>query len=93
MKTTTVRFDHASWGEIERHCETLGIAHAAFIRDAVIERLARLDHTDRLAVLEARLDDHARWLAAAVRTPTRIAARVGSHTSVEITSRRRAQCS
>jgi hypothetical protein len=77
MKTTTVRFDHASWAEIERYSQRLGIAHAAFIRDAVIERLARLDNNDRLARVEQRVDDLAWQMGVAARTLKRVATRIG----------------
>lgn len=77
MKTTTVRFDLGAWEGIVRESERLEIAHAAFIRDAVVERLARLDNEDRLSQAEQRIDDLTRQQAATARTVTTIAARIG----------------
>jgi hypothetical protein len=45
--TTTVRFDADLWTAIEQESERLGVARAAFIRDATRERVARIDARSR----------------------------------------------
>lgn len=63
MHTTTVRFDWELWGRICETAELLGVAHAAFIRDATREHLARIDHTDRLSQLEQQVGELMRTVA------------------------------
>ncbi len=53
--TTTVRFDSDLWERLCEIADRLGIARAAFIRDATREHIARIEHTDRLAQLEEQV--------------------------------------
>lgn len=57
MHTTTVRFDWELWGRICEMADLLGVAHAAFIRDATREHLARIEHKDRLSQLEQQVGE------------------------------------
>lgn len=45
--TTTVRFDHDLWSEVERRSDVLGVKRSAFVRDAVRVRVTQLDERDR----------------------------------------------
>jgi hypothetical protein len=71
MITTTVRFDRDSWARLCLHSERLEIAKAAFIRDATIIHLARMEieegvlreHvTDTIATFATRLDHVEQWI-------------------------------
>ena len=75
------------WAAIEHHSHRLGIAHAEFIRGAVLHRLAQLGHTDRLTRLEQRVE--------AVAEPGDRVARVvgGLRTARSHTCERRGACS
>ena len=49
LTTTTVRFDADTWSEIQQHARRLGVAKAAFIRDAARAEIARLAEREHVA--------------------------------------------
>lgn len=56
LHTTTVRFDANTWAEIVAESDRLGVAHAEYIRGAVLRLLGGAGEHDRLSRLEARCD-------------------------------------
>lgn len=57
LHTTTVRFDADTWATIVAESERLGIAHAEYIRGAVLRLVGRGDLEQRLAAVERSLED------------------------------------
>lgn len=55
LHTTTVRFDGDTWATIVAESERLGIAHAEYIRGAVLRHVGRRDLEERVRRLEAQL--------------------------------------
>jgi len=56
LHTTTVRFDGDTWATIVAESDRLGIAHAEYIRGAVLRHVGRRDLEARVVVVERRLD-------------------------------------
>lgn len=56
LHTTTVRFDADTWAEIVAESDRLGIAHAEYIRGAVLRLSGGAGEHDRLLRLEERCD-------------------------------------
>ena len=73
LHTTTVRFDADTWAVIVAESERLGIAHAEYIRGAVLRHAGRAVDADlgaRLEAVEARAEElaaHVTLVARAVR--------------------------
>lgn len=63
LHTTTVRFDADTWATIVAESDRLGIAHAEYIRGAVLRRVGRGDVEQRLSAIERRLEELAGRLA------------------------------
>lgn len=56
LHTTTVRFDADTWAEIVAESDRLGIAHAEYIRGAVLRLIGGASDHNRLLRLEERCD-------------------------------------
>lgn len=56
LHTTTVRFDADTWATIVAESDRLGIAHAEYIRGAVLRLVGRGDLEQRLAAIERRIE-------------------------------------
>jgi hypothetical protein len=68
LHTTTVRFDTDTWGTIVAGSDRLGIAHAEYIRGAVLRFIGPGEGVEmRLASVERLLDVQARHIAAIAR--------------------------
>jgi hypothetical protein len=55
LHTTTVRFDADTWATIVAESDRLGIAHAEYIRGAVLRHVGRRDLEERVVVVERRV--------------------------------------
>ncbi|MGB7158116.1 MAG: hypothetical protein WBD40_08625 [Tepidisphaeraceae bacterium] len=60
LHTTTVRFHADTWATILAESHRLGIAHAAFIRCAVLHYIGCTVAAERIGVLERRVEALAR---------------------------------
>ncbi len=83
LHTTTVRFDADTWAEVVAESDRLGIAHAEYIRGAVLRLIGVAGEHDRLCCgLEERCDqlgeDVSRIARAIVRIVRREEKRRGS---------------
>lgn len=56
LHTTTVRFDADTWARVVAESDRLGIAHAEYIRGAVLRLIGGVGEHDRLGRLEERCD-------------------------------------
>lgn len=56
LHTTTVRFDADTWAEVVAESDRLGIAHAEYIRGAVLRLIGGAGEHDRLGRLEERYE-------------------------------------
>lgn len=56
LHTTTVRFDADTWAEVVAESDRLGIAHAEYIRGAVLRLIGGAGEHDRLGRLEERCE-------------------------------------
>lgn len=63
LHTTTVRFEADTWATIVAESERLGIAHAEYIRGAVLRLTGRRDLEQRLFVVERASEELARRMA------------------------------
>lgn len=63
LHTTTVRFDADLWRRLCDIADQLGVARAALIRAAVREYVARIEHEDRLTLVEDQLEGLMRTVA------------------------------
>lgn len=70
LHTTTVRFDADTWAVIKAESERLGVAHAEYIRGAVLRLVGRHDAEARIERVERRIDvlgNHVATIARVVR--------------------------
>jgi len=77
LHTTTVRFDADTWAVIVAESERLGIAHAEYIRGAVLRHSGRVGDADlgrRLEALEERAEELAARVAVVARAVRRCVA-------------------
>lgn len=77
LSTTTVRFDADTWAAIVAESERLGIAHAEYIRGAVLRHAGRAIDADlgrRLEAVEARAEELAARVALVARAVRCVAA-------------------
>ena len=68
LHTTTVRFDGDTWTTIVTESDRLGIAHAEYIRGAVLRHVGQRDLEQRVQVAERQLEHLSGCVAAVVRT-------------------------
>lgn len=73
LHTTTVRFDADTWAEVVAESDRLGIAHAEYIRGAVLRLIGGAGEHDRLDRLEERCEQ----LADEVQQVARALIRIG----------------
>lgn len=69
LHTTTVRFDADIWAAVVAESDRLGVAHAEYIRGAVLRLLGGAGEHDRLLRLEercAQLTDETQQIARSV---------------------------
>lgn len=77
LHTTTVRFDADTWAVIVAESERLGIAHAEYIRGAVLRHSGRAVDADlgrRLEAVEERAEELAARVAVVARAVRRCVA-------------------
>jgi hypothetical protein len=78
LHTTTVRFDADTWTEIVAESDRLGIAHAEYIRGAVLRLIGGAGEHDRLDRLEERCEQLAVDVERIARAVVRIVRGKGS---------------
>jgi hypothetical protein len=81
LHTTTVRFDADTWAEVVAESDRLGIAHAEYIRGAVLRLIGGAGEHDRLGRLEVRCDQ----LAEDTQQIARAVIRIGRSLKIERT--------
>lgn len=72
LHTTTVRFDADTWAEVVAESDRLGIAHAEYIRGAVLRLIGGTGEHDRLLRLELQCDRLAEDVSRIARAIVRI---------------------
>lgn len=55
LRTTTVRFDEDSWGDLCREADRLGVSRSQYIREAAQARVARESDRPGLRELDRRV--------------------------------------
>jgi hypothetical protein len=73
LHTTTVRFDANTWAEIVAESDRLGVAHAEYIRGAVLRLIGGAGEHDRLLRLEVQCDQLTEEVQQVARAVVRIA--------------------
>ncbi len=73
LHTTTVRFDADTWAEVVAESDRLGIAHAEYIRGAVLRLIGGAGEHDRLLRLEVQCDQLTEEVQQVARAVVRIA--------------------
>lgn len=72
LHTTTVRFDADTWAEVVAESDRLGIAHAEYIRSAVLRLIGSAGEHDRLLRLEVQCEQLAEEVQQVARAVIRI---------------------